>query len=318
MRSIEFGPDGNLYIGGASFQGYEVRTPDGVFVFSSESTEAPHAGSLAIGADGAVWTVKDGDETVARWGVPNFAPDLFWISPFSDNSSGHLTFDGRGRLHVTFAEGIHVYNGSMTKLDEYAQGFEFSTKRGLSIGPNGNSFLGSFELAEPTIFEFDRDTGESVRKLGQGQAAGGDYDRLAFSPFRFSVEVAGPGVFESGASSLDEKGASLTLFPGSGRAFLQFDDATLDSQDFSSLFGTTTLVFQGFEQEKSNKKLRYGATQVPVGANTRGLASISLEVKGKTSAQTGFFTVTSAEGTLHRAGSAGVLSATVRTKKLLK
>jgi hypothetical protein len=319
MQSIAIGPDGHLYIGGASFRGFEVRTLDGVFLFASEHANALYSDGLAIGADGGVWTVNDGSETIQRWGTPNQQPEQFWVSPFSDNAEGVLAFDGRGRLHVPFVDGIHVYNGSLTKIDEYATvGFGSVTGFGLTVGPDGNTFLGAFAGGKPTIFEFDSGADFEDRVFSTGADEVSDLYRLAFAPFRFAVAVEGKGTFDDGAAELKENGASLTYFPGAGRAFVQFDDVLLDATDFSSLFGSSTLVFQGFEHRKNGKSMRFGATQSPIAANTRGQASIALEVKGKTDPETGFFAPTSAKGTLHRAGIDGAFAASIRTKKQLK
>lgn len=318
LRSIAVGPDGNLYLGSSSFKGYEVRTPDGVLIETSTHDESTSGNGLAIAADGAIWSVSDGTESIYRWSVPDQQPAGFWVSPFSDNATGCIVLDARGRLHVGFDEGVHVYDGAMTKVDEYATGSAQLLKRGLAIGPNGNSFLCSFFSGNPAILEYDLETGDFVRTLGVSQIGGGDFDGIAFAPYRFTVSVEGPGVFVDSSNKLDEKGASLTLFPGAGRAFLQFDDATLDNQDFASLFGTTTLAFVGHERAKTGKTLRFGGFQAPFGANTRGLASMSLEVKGKTDSDTGYFAPKSATGGLHRSGVAGILSATVKTKKLIK
>jgi hypothetical protein len=316
---LAFGPEGHLYIGMDSFKGVEVRTIDGIYVDTITHPSSLSTASIAHGADGALWTVGDGHETILRWSFPDQEPAAFLVSFLSDNSTGGACFDGRGRLHALFDESIHVYDGRMNKLGEYATDIDSPFELDLTIGPNGNGFMTLAASGVEVIREYEFGAFPSkIRDIALNALTTGDYQRIAFAPFRFKIEVKGPATSADGTQNLKEKGASLTYFPGSGRVFMQFDDALLNPNDYSSLFSATTLAFQGFEQEKTENSLRLGATHQPWGANTIGLASLVLDVQGKTDESTGFFSPKSANGTLHRAGAVGVFTATVKTKKLLK
>lgn len=314
---IAFGPDGNLYIGASLFNGFEVRRSDGTAITTLQSALGLHTDGLAVGPDGTVWTTSANSEIAAHWDLTPFDPRIYNLSFLSDDSAGGMTFDSRGRLHIVFKEGVHLYDGKMNKVGEYGESIftSLSTEQGVAIGPNAHSFVcGKFSAR---VYEFDPDTDQMVREIGAGIIATAA-SHCAFSPFRFKVAIQGPAVFEGGAKKLNEKGASLTVFPGAGRAYLQFDDATLNLQDFASLFSSTTLVCTGFEEEKSGKLHRFGGSQVPFGSATLGSAALALELEGKTDPATGFFSVTSASGSLQRSGQAGLLVATVKTTKLLK
>jgi DNA-binding beta-propeller fold protein YncE len=349
--SLAFGPDGRLYVVSANTLEVLVFDAEGMKLDAIALDGDSSGVALAFGPDGRLWVLDDANNELARYdleGIPKGVVPVpggeFPESGFAFGADGRLLLSNQssdsvlevdpatgaqvrelgaglltaprglavapdGRLHVAEAAAIRVLDAAGTVVDTYTDA-DFEDLRGLAFGPDGKLYVADAGANKVHVLT----DGEVTESLG-----GATLDMpvaVAFAPHRFKATVKGT-LARAGEplGKVKETSVVLTLLPGSRTLMLSLtDDVTVDD-DLASIFGGAFMVLHGFEAAQSdNVKVRlWSGQQAGVPPTENGLASLVLQVNGKM--HQGQFVPKKASGTLHRAGAAGVYTATLKTGK---
>jgi len=356
-RALAFGPDGRLYVSSQdsglvevfNAAGEDVLTipvpgllsepaamafgPDGLLHVLDAATATLHAANVA-GAPQGVVPLPPGD--YAASGLA-FGPDghlflsdaataqVFELDPGGSliraiglgelAAPAGLAFGPGGLLHVADGDAVVVFDDAGAVVDTLTGG-ALSGAGALAFGPDGHLYVAAAG-GSGDVVEFNAN-GAQVKAFGSNHglsATGG----LAFAPWRFKATVAGtlarPG---EPLQKVKESNAVVSVQPGARTLMMALTDDVSNAADLASVFSAGFLVLRGFEGAESgaaNVRLFHGA-QVEGPAQQDGVGSFVLRIKGTMKA--GAFVPKGALGVVHRAGAAGVYTATVKTTGLLK
>jgi DNA-binding beta-propeller fold protein YncE len=308
-RGIALGPGGNLFVTATdrvlelAADGSKVREIGG-------DLSIPSPAGLAIGADGTLYVAAAGGGSVYEF---DSAGALIRIltPPGLDVPIG-LAASPRGQLFVS-----SFFNGKVLALapggdvEMVYESPELVFPSGLAIGPNGNLFVAS--LLGNRIVEFDA-AGTVVRTIEL--PAGTFPEGLSFAPKRFKTRLQGRLAPSTGKPKNLDEIVTLAIAPGSPTLAIGLEDGPL-----AQAFGTRAMVFHGYDPavgELMKKRLVQGVQIASPHLGT-GAATLHLEVLGSPipfgAGQA--YDPQSASGEVQRASAAGILRATLVTKKAL-
>jgi hypothetical protein len=311
--ALGFGPEGHLFVLDADASRVQEFNVAGAEVSAFDLPSGDYAASgLAFGADGHLF-VTDGSQVqeLDLTGVPVRA-----FGGTALTTPAGLAFGPMGRLYVADGAQVTVLDQAGNVAGTIAHATLADARR-LAFGPDGHLFVSTIGGAGDAVLEFKAD-GTLADTLGPGDGLDAPAG-LAFAPWRFKASIRGrvarPG---EKLAKVKELSAVISLQPGSRTLMVTLTDDVSNNADLASVFDAGFLLLHGFEaaqSDSSSQRLFHGA-QVPGVAQQDGVASLVLRIKGKL--KSGDFVVSSARGEIHRAGAAGVYTATIKTGKLLK
>lgn len=352
-RSLAFGPNGMLYAASFdSQQVFEIR-PDGSVSrkYTFSTTVGPNA--LAFGPSGNLFVNGFHDKKIHELDVLSPTFTEFGPIPLQTQALMDIEFTASGTiLGVAMDQSLYYeinllgqvvrvkqlealalpmsiaigpfqqpWLGSFGKsavirttaflapLNTFSS-VEFAAPAGLAFGPNGDLF--SCQEAGNRVIRFDPQTFQVLGSVGFNIPTLQKPVGIAFAPTRFEAEIEGKfALADEGYKSFDED-VILAVSPGSRTITVMFEEGT-NGDGLASILFQPGMSFHGTEVlDFGNKRLCDG-NEVHLNSAS-GIGSISLEVKGKTVGNFGFYEVSKASGRIGRGGAGISYSATIKTQ----
>lgn len=309
ISSIAFGPDGHLYVADSTQDRVVEFDLDGTLIRSigiGSGLDEPRG--ICFGPNGRLYVSSFGTDRVFEFAVSGELVRRFGAMTPLDGP-GRLAFGPENRLYVvsTATHRILGFDESEVAIEIGADAVLGSDLR-MAFGADGTMFVADADtgalLAFDSRFAFDTAWAPPAAKI----------TGLAFAPHRFNVALTGT-LAESGDPITNPKeSAILSIFPGSRIVMLDLVDSPTNVKDLATVGGANAIVMHGIEiVEQSGKKFRnVQADQMPVAIGARGIASVSLRIKGHLDANQRY-SIDSATGTLHRSAGDFVYSGTLKT-----
>ncbi|HKD99752.1 MAG TPA: NHL repeat-containing protein [Planctomycetota bacterium] len=321
---VAIGPNGNVYVSATTLQSVLEYTPSGSFVrFIGIVSGLTQPTGLAFGPDGHLFVTSNDQDRVYEFDADGGTVRKIDVGAALDDPYG-VAFGPDGNLYVaSFSTDrivrITPVGAAGTLVNEIGAGTALAGPIDVVIGPNGNVFTTSF--ARNSVFEFTTGgTFVAEHPVSSTATAVPRPTGLVVAPFRFKAKLTGT-VARKGAAvhTIKDKGAVLSVSPGSCCAMLSLANDPASSVDLTDEFETSSIVLRGWETAKdplATKRWIQGA-HVPNEAAWNPVGSVALQLTGKLGLA-GAFVPKSVSGTMHFAASGVIASAKITTAGLVK